>query len=123
MGYRQFPAQLFFNQGFRGLRVIAALIGHFQRDFARATGQAGRATTQWAGETDVVVILALQPEQRAAARIFWRADADFAVDLPAVEAGQLLFVLAPLGLVALTLDRFAGNEARATGEQGDEAEK
>ncbi|CAI8947634.1 hypothetical protein EMIT0P294_40035 [Pseudomonas sp. IT-P294] len=34
----------------------------------------------------------------------------------------MLFVLAPLGRVALTLDRFAGAEARATGEQGDEAE-
>ncbi|CAI8805215.1 hypothetical protein EMIT0P253_220034 [Pseudomonas sp. IT-P253] len=118
----QFPAQLFFEQGFRVRCVIPTLIGHFQRDLARATGQACCAATQGAGEANIVVILALQPEQRAAARIFRSPNADFAVDLPAIKACELLFVLAPLGGVTVALDRFASAEACTAGEQGDETE-
>lgn len=92
---RQVPAQLFFEQGFRGRGFVTSLVGDFQRDLAGTSGQAGGAATQRAGQADIVVILALQPEQRAAARILGGANADLAVDLPAVEAAQLLFVLAP----------------------------
>ncbi|CAI8761455.1 hypothetical protein EMIT0P218_170025 [Pseudomonas sp. IT-P218] len=122
VGNRQLPAKLLFEQGIRGRRFVATLVGDFQGNLARASGQARRPATQGAGETNVVVILALQPEQRAAAGIFRRTDAYLAVDLPAIKARQLLFVLAPLGGVSVALDRFAGTEARTTGEQGNETE-
>ncbi|CAI8837899.1 hypothetical protein EMIT0P74_220029 [Pseudomonas sp. IT-P74] len=122
VGHRQFPAQLFFEQHFRVRRVVAPLVGDFQRHLARTSGKASRAAAQWSGQANVVVILALQPEQRAAARIFRCANADFAVDLPAIKARKLLFVLTPLGGVAMTHDRFAGTQACATGEQGDKTE-
>ncbi|MCY1177593.1 hypothetical protein D9M73_179080 [compost metagenome] len=122
VGHRQLPAKLFFEQHFRIRRVVTSLVGDFQRHLARASGQASRPAAQWSRQANVVVILALQPEQRAAARVFRGTDADLAVDLPAIEAGQLLFVLAPLGGVAMSLDRFAGTKACATGEQGDKTE-
>ncbi|MNF74943.1 hypothetical protein D3C84_569910 [compost metagenome] len=122
IGHRQLPAHLFFEQGVRAWRGVATLVGDFQRDVAGATGQAGRATTQRAGEADIVVVLALQPEQGAAARVFRGANADLAVDLPAIEGCQLLFLHAPLRGVALTLEGFTGTKTRTAGEQGDEAE-
>ena len=68
------------------------------------------------------VILALQPEQGAAAGIFRRANADFSFDLPAINAAELILVLLPLRRVALALDGFAAANARTTGEQGDKTE-
>ncbi|MGY2962345.1 hypothetical protein ACVWZP_003294 [Pseudomonas sp. TE36184] len=88
----------------------------------RSAGQAGGAAPQWAGQADIEVVLALQPEQGAAAGIFRRAYPDFSFDLPAIDAAELGLVLFPLRRVALALNGLAGTEARATGEQGDEAE-
>ena len=56
---RQLPAELFFQQGLWRRRFIASLVGDFQRHPARATGQARRAATQWAGQAYVVVVLTL----------------------------------------------------------------
>jgi hypothetical protein len=66
--------------------------------------------------------LALQPEQRAAAGILRRADADLAIDLPTVKAAELFFVHTPLIGVTLALYGFAGGHAGTTGEQGDQTE-
>ncbi|GAO95280.1 hypothetical protein PSA5_21205 [Pseudomonas syringae pv. actinidiae] len=95
---------------FRGRGFVAALIGNFERHSARPAGQSRSATAQRTGQANVVVILTLKPEQRAAAGILRRADADLAVDLPAVKAAQLLLVFAPLRGVTLALN--ASREVR-----------
>ena len=110
------------QQGFRRFGAETAAVGYFQQDVTRATGQAGGAAAQWAGQANVVVILALQPEQGGAAGILRGADADLAVDLSAIELSDLLFVGFPLGWVALAFQRFVRGEAGAAGEQGDKAE-
>ena len=122
MRYGQLPADLFFQQRFRRGRFIAPLVGNFEAHLSRSAGQACCASTQWAGQANVVVVLALQPEQGAAAGIFRGANPDLAVDLPAIDAAELCLVLFPLRRVARAFNGFAGAEARATGEQGDEAE-
>ena len=100
--------------------MVAALIGHFQQDGAWAAGQACCATAQWSGQANIVIVLALQPEQGAAAGVFRGADANLAIDLPSVEAADLLFVSFPALCIALAFKGFFGCQARAAGEQGDQ---
>lgn len=88
----QAPTQLFAEQLFRRRGFVAALSGHFQRDIARAPGQAGSATLFWLQRQDYYDIRLSGPLGRGAAGVFRGADADFAVDLPTVELGQMLFM-------------------------------
>lgn len=120
---RQVEAQLLLQEFFRRFGLVAALVGDFQRYVTRAPGEACGATAERAGQANVGVILALQPEQRAAAGVTRGADADLAVDLPAVEGADLLLVRLPARRVAQALfHRFTGGQAGAASEQGYQGE-
>ena len=75
--------------------------------------QARGAATQGAGQADIVVVLALQPEQGAATRVLGGADTDLAVDLPGIQAADLLLVGLPALRVALAFQGFFRSQAGA----------
>lgn len=109
---------MFFQQGFRGLSLVAALPGDLQAHRAFTPGQACCAAAERAGQADVVVALALQPEQGAAAGVARGADADLAVDLPGIQLAELLLVGFPGLRIALAFQGFVGGQAGAAAEQG-----
>ena len=121
VGDWQAPAQLLLQQGFGGLGLKLPLIGCVEADGAGAAGQACGATAHGAGQADVEIVLALQPEQGGAAGLARRANADLAADLPAIELAGLGFVGLPLGRVALAAEGFVGRQAGAAAEQGQAA--
>jgi hypothetical protein len=120
----QTPANLFLQQLFGAARLVAALVGHFQADLARATGQAHSAAAQGAGQADIVIVLALQPVQGSTAGILGRANTHLAVDVPAIDLAGLRPVGSPLGAadLAFALAGVTAAETGTAGQQGNQAE-